>query len=451
MKLYKQEARTGMFQSMQWATAIANWKQLYIPITWGEFFVYFKHNHVLVYWDEEQLEIIANAVVERAGAGIPNDWVSSWEKVDVQLTENARRVSRLDVSSLHTDELCAEYEHASLLGQHMWRLSIYIDAFDPGFDQSHIKRIADQHALSDAETAVLLTPCAPSYVVEWEMLLQQYVMGDASASEIRERFFWYANNYYEFGELTDAVIHESARSVHPVSFDSPELQQQEILAAHDLSANPLALFGTLTTWRDTRKRLNYTSLYAQLRLVREMLRRHGIEPAYANAVLPEQIEPVLAGAVTEAQLKRQFEEAVLLHVHPDGKTNLCFGDTAEEEHSSLAGSQTQQAGHEISGAIASRGRASGRARIIIDPSGDGAAAFQPGEILVTAMTRPEFMALIKRAGAIVTDEGGITSHAAIVSRELRIPCIIGTRTATQAIRDGDMVEVDAERGIVRKI
>lgn len=67
------------------------------------------------------------------------------------------------------------------------------------------------------------------------------------------------------------------------------------------------------------------------------------------------------------------------------------------------------------------------------------------------MTNPDLVTAMKIAGAIVTDLGGITSHAAIVSRELNIPCVIGTKIATKVFKDGDMVEVDANRGDVRKI
>ncbi|MFA6227028.1 MAG: PEP-utilizing enzyme [Candidatus Paceibacterota bacterium] len=77
--------------------------------------------------------------------------------------------------------------------------------------------------------------------------------------------------------------------------------------------------------------------------------------------------------------------------------------------------------------------------------------FKKGEILVTGMTRPEYVPLMKIASAIITDEGGITCHAAIVSRELGIPCIIGTKIATQVLKDGDLVEVDADKGIVRRL
>jgi len=76
---------------------------------------------------------------------------------------------------------------------------------------------------------------------------------------------------------------------------------------------------------------------------------------------------------------------------------------------------------------------------------------QEGEILVSPMTTPDFLPAMKSAVAIITDEGGITCHAAIVSRELKKPCIIGTKIATQVLKDGMEVEVDADKGIVRKL
>jgi phosphohistidine swiveling domain-containing protein/uncharacterized protein YdhG (YjbR/CyaY superfamily) len=72
-----------------------------------------------------------------------------------------------------------------------------------------------------------------------------------------------------------------------------------------------------------------------------------------------------------------------------------------------------------------------------------------GNILVAPMTTPEYAPIFKKVSAIITDEGGITSHAAIVSRELKIPCIVGTKIATKILKDGDLVEVDAEKGIVK--
>jgi len=74
-----------------------------------------------------------------------------------------------------------------------------------------------------------------------------------------------------------------------------------------------------------------------------------------------------------------------------------------------------------------------------------------GDILVATMTTPEMHSIIEKAGAIVTDEGGITCHAAVVAREFKIPCVIGTKYATKVLKDGDLVEVNAKEGIVRRL
>lgn len=93
------------------------------------------------------------------------------------------------------------------------------------------------------------------------------------------------------------------------------------------------------------------------------------------------------------------------------------------------------------------GSVTGRVRLVFTP--EDVRSFVEGEILVTAMTAPDFLPAIKKSKAVITDEGGITCHAAIISRELKIPCIIGTKIATKVLHDGDEVEVDADKGIVR--
>ncbi len=104
---------------------------------------------------------------------------------------------------------------------------------------------------------------------------------------------------------------------------------------------------------------------------------------------------------------------------------------------------------EIQGKVGYSGKVQGRVQII--HKSKDLAVFKDGNILVTAYTAPEFVPIMKKALAIVTDTGGLTSHAAIVSRELGIPCIVGCKIATKVLKNGDMVEVDAHKGIVRKI
>lgn len=104
---------------------------------------------------------------------------------------------------------------------------------------------------------------------------------------------------------------------------------------------------------------------------------------------------------------------------------------------------------QIKGQIAFRGLVKGRVRVLF--SQQDADKLEEGEILVASMTTPELLSAMRKAGAFITDEGGITCHAAIVAREFKTPCITGTKIATKVLKDGDLVEVDAYLGIVKKL
>ncbi len=92
-----------------------------------------------------------------------------------------------------------------------------------------------------------------------------------------------------------------------------------------------------------------------------------------------------------------------------------------------------------------------RGKVIVIHSYHDIKRVQEGDILVTNTTHPNYLPAMQKAAAFVTNEGGIISHAAIVARELKKPCIVGTKIATQLLKDGDMVEVDADKGMVKKL
>jgi len=100
----------------------------------------------------------------------------------------------------------------------------------------------------------------------------------------------------------------------------------------------------------------------------------------------------------------------------------------------------------VTGAAASPGIGSGVVRILKSPK--EISKVKDGDVLVAKMTSPDYVPAMKRASAIVTDQGGLTSHAAIVSRELGVPCVVGTKTATKVLKDGVAVTVDGSKGEV---
>ena len=120
------------------------------------------------------------------------------------------------------------------------------------------------------------------------------------------------------------------------------------------------------------------------------------------------------------------------------------GEAAEEE----AGEEAEEAGKVlVRGIPASPGVASGAVKVALSVE-EAARKMRRGDILVTRMTDPDWVPYMKLASAIVTDEGGLTAHAAIVARELGIPAVVGTGNATSVLRDGMKVTVDGSRGVV---
>lgn len=136
----------------------------------------------------------------------------------------------------------------------------------------------------------------------------------------------------------------------------------------------------------------------------------------------------------------------------EGSIKIFTYKESVEVWNTFCGSKSEQ--EVIKGIIANRGIASGRviiAPMLVDMKEIMAidSRMKIGDILVAESTTPELMMLCKKAAAIVTDQGGMLSHAAIVSRELNLPCVIGTGNATHVLKDGFMVEVNANKGVVK--
>ncbi|MDQ5938446.1 MAG: PEP-utilizers protein [Patescibacteria group bacterium] len=131
---------------------------------------------------------------------------------------------------------------------------------------------------------------------------------------------------------------------------------------------------------------------------------------------------------------------------PPHKSYLVVGKEVEKFHKFVIPHQEHQDIKELKGQTAFKGKIRGVARVIIDRRNSH--ELKDGEILVTTMTSPEFVPAMKKSAGIITNEGGVLCHAAIMSRELRKPCVIGTKIATDIIKTGQIITLDADSGVV---
>jgi pyruvate,water dikinase len=180
---------------------------------------------------------------------------------------------------------------------------------------------------------------------------------------------------------------------------------------------------------------------------KEVAKRFFITPILARYILLEEYKNILLDSKTlntEELNKRYNNCAYLLE---NGKIKLYSGEQAKKCWKLFYKEKNNSNVLAITGSIAYPGKRKGVVKIV--NSTNDLAKFKKGDILVSYSTNPSLMPALNIASAIITNTGGITCHAAIISRELKIPCIIGTNNATKILKDGDIVEVDADNGIVK--
>jgi phosphohistidine swiveling domain-containing protein len=361
--------------------------------------------------------------------------------------------------------------------QGFWQLGLFIDAFDAGFDIEKTREIQENCALTDAEVALLITPREMLFVNERVLrlltimqrmprrvtghrdALQKFVRTSSEIKEYITDYDYYKSNYARISHITEEEIVEEIQNLLKDDREKREYTRlasygdevkkniKGVLKNHKLKTNPLFLFQRLVFWREYRKQVNLMGIHLMHYILFSLEQKTGIPYKYLKHLTFDEIGNVLKGLVTRDQLARRYEKGILFST-VGSHYRVIEGSEAESIHEELE-RKIRGEGNErvLTGQVACQGYAKGIARIILGQT--DFEKFGEGEILVTGMTRPEFLPLMKRAAGIVTNEGGITCHAAIVSRELGKPCIIGTQKATQVIKDGDLVEVRANHGTVR--
>lgn len=202
--------------------------------------------------------------------------------------------------------------------------------------------------------------------------------------------------------------------------------------------------------KDFRKGALYHGMYCYEPFFSEVGKRLGLTLRQVTAMNWWEIIDSLLGKIVIK--KNELDERLIGAVcYYDGQEyKILAGDRARKFFAKISKEKIVTQGiNELVGTCASPGFARGMVKIVETTEDMG--KMNQGDVLVSETTYPSLVPAMKKASAIVTNAGGLTCHAAIVSRELGIPCVVGTKIANKILKDGDMVEVDATRGRVRII
>lgn len=207
----------------------------------------------------------------------------------------------------------------------------------------------------------------------------------------------------------------------------------------------LRIASAFMTLKEYRKSVYQQSYVLLDPIINEAARRIGVQTDEAKFILPREIGSALKKPKAYGKIARQRRKYCIVIIRR-GRSHFFQQEQASRLVKKYCASEEIISAKVLNGQVAYPGKVKGIAKIVL--TAKDMSKINAGEVLVSSSTNPDLLPAMKKAAAFVTDMGGIISHAAIVSRELRTPCIVGTKFATKVIKDGDMVEVDAEKGIV---
>ncbi|MBI4427164.1 MAG: hypothetical protein HY569_01625 [Candidatus Magasanikbacteria bacterium] len=386
-----------------------------------------------------------------------------WHEEIKRLLRWHKRIESVDLRALTNKELLFFWR-----GYHKDYRDFWIDGMVPelgGYGADKLFEEKLKNFVSDDELngvlEILTAPTRLSFYQEEERDLAR----TKDLNKHQRGYFWLKNSYagteilpVKFFKDRQLSLRGSAdealtkQSSHRVRVAMIKQRKFDLCKKYGLSNEIMDISEAISmgiAWQDERKKYIFITLHYQDLLLKEVGRRFGYDKDDLLNTWYYEIDKIIAGQDLRGIL-RQRRNGVGVDFFRSCRTLV--GSEVKRLWKKYEYDARDDLSDVISGLVVSKGSGSavrGRARILLDPS--RADEFKTGEILVAPMTSPEYIFAMRKAAAIVTDAGGLTCHAAIVSRELGIPCIVGTKIATKALEDGDLVEVDANHGTVKKL
>lgn len=380
-----------------------------------------------------------------------------WQKYVKQLSSLEGRLARARLSELSDGELLKWWQNLHHTYLNFWVTGMVPELGNYGtdkfLDQELRKVIKDRVKISEA-MEILTAPEKLSFYQEEEINLARC----RDLKKHQQKYFWLKNSYAGtqvlplsfFARRREELSPSLARTIKN-SLKQAKLAKRKLARQCRLSRRVMEIVKAISigiVWQDQRKKYIFITLHYQDIMLKEVARRFGYRRDDLLNCWFWEIDKIIRGQKINNLIGRR--QGVGVNYYKDYQ--MLSGAQVKKFWDIYTRPADIRPTREITGIVASRGKGkvSGRVHIVLDPLKEK--NFKKGEILVAPMTSPEYVFLMKKAVAIVTDSGGLTSHAAIVSRELGVPCVVGTKIATQVLKNGDMVEVDAtSTGVVRKI
>jgi len=440
--------------------------------SWPDMIAYFKDGKILYVIEQSGMNFAGLSFFKDylAGRKSVQERYKVWQEAAKKIEKEVDSINK-GLSNLSDRDLAKKFEHFYDLAIDLWQKEFLAEISNySGGPYLKEKVFAE---LPKYGVKVLEKITAPEYrsifqQEELELLeislIKDSVQQGKALREHQKKYYWLNNNYggteilpvaYFKEKLKGISINEAKEKTRQIKAYPKKVRNDKQVAikkykvSKELEKMAEILCAT-TAWQDQEKKYTLLMDHIIATYLKELSSRCKIPFSdllyYSLAEIGK-----LAGGNEPIKVVERQKSCV---VHYKEKVGLSWisGDKAEVLVKPYLEEKIDKKSSIIKGMVVSRGKKSAIravAKVLLTPK--EAAKLNEGEILVAPMTSPEYILAMRKAGAIVTDFGGITSHAAIISRELNIPCIVDTRVATRLIKDGDKILVDTNKGIIKII
>lgn len=344
-----------------------------------------------------------------------------------------------------------------------WNKSIFLDVFDPTA-KIYLKRF--ESGLSKNEINKLLSPDRMLFQQREQMSLCNLATRKKQKNfkelllKHRDQYFFYQNNFSRIFDIGLTHFEKKAKTIKNPSGKllkiKKELKKRKLEKKLIYQKNKKALqnkwvfdfFSLLSIFREERKAFCQKSNHFLNVTVKEVAKRRKVLEDDLRYLDFYELKDVASGKKVDFRTEEKKKHYLLRFQKHKERPDWILGKEALKIKNTIE-KMVKDKYQVLKGMAACEGKVKGKVKVIRQIK--DFRKMKKGDILVASNTRPEFLPIMKKAAAIVTDEGGVSCHAAIVSRELNIPCVVGVQTASLVLKDGEEVEVDASKGVIRRI
>lgn len=472
MKITKDQV-LNIIKSNEWDTQGFNAYPLYIMCASAEsgwlvkeyfgagythFIYFFSNGRAYMYYDKNDWVNICNGYYDKVKTQDQLEKLISKYRADYQDLVKETVYDEKELKTLSTKELITLLKKLCNRLVNAVGFAHGIEGITYGSEKMLRELLGNAGSFNEQEFSLICSPIHNSFLFDAQKELRRIKsLVSNEQSETIDRFIidygWIENTYIGRKQFSHSdIIHRIEGLKDDSGTDAKEIltSKKDVLERLKLSEQDLFIISTIELcfhWQDERKKYILQSIGALEPALEKVAKKLDIDATDLKFANPNEIcESKLTDTTFHIQLKERRKKSVCYSI-PDKYYNFTGSDydfLSENLHIEFA-----EDTKEIKGTVASPGITQGIVRVCESVSDID--KIQLGEILVASMTRPEYLPAMQRAIAFITDEGGVTCHAAIVAREMKKPCIIGTKIATKILKDGDLVEVDAENGVVKII